>query len=114
MIVTTIETVPGREIIEHLGLVQGNTVRAKHVGRDIMAGLKNIVGGRLNSYETLIDRARREAIVRMQKDAESLGADAIYNARFKFSKVGQQPQHAGGAELLANGTAVRYEGSYES
>ena len=114
MIVTTIETVPGREIKEHLGLVQGNTVRAKHVGRDIMAGLKNIVGGWLNSYETLIDRARREAIVRMQKDAESLGADAIYIARFEFSKVGQQPESAGGAELLAYGTAVRYEGSYES
>ena len=117
IIVTNLETVPGRTITQHLDIVQGNTVRAKHVGRDIMAGFKNKVvaaflkmlfGGKLRSFESLLERARREAIVRMQREADALGADAVYNTRIEFSAIGKQPQKIGGAELLAYGTAVRY------
>ena len=105
---------PPDNVAQGGALVMGNVVIAVDYFKVVMSNIRMIFGGRLSSYETLIDRARREAIVRMQKDAESLGADAIYNARFEFSKVGQQPESAGGAELLAYGTAVRYEGSYES
>ena len=94
-------------------LVMGNVVIAVDYFKVFMSSIRMFFGGRLNSYETLIDSARREAIVRMQKDAENLGADAIYNARFEFSKVGQQPQ-GGGVELLAYGTAVKFEDADES
>ena len=102
MIVTNVETVPGRTILEHYGLVQGSTIRAKHVGRDIMASLKNIIGGELKGYTELLKEARGEATARMIAQAEELGANAIVNVRFATSSVAQ-----GAAELLAYGTAVR-------
>ena len=104
MIITNLETVPGRSIAKHFGLVQGNTIRAKHVGRDIMAGLKNIFGGELKGYTELLAEARQEATDRMVAQAEALGADAILNVRFSTSSVTQ-----GAAELYAYGTAVMLE-----
>ena len=101
MILTNIEIVPGRTISKHLGLVQGNTVRAKHVGRDLMAGLKNVFGGELVGYTELLTEAREEAVDRMTQQAEAIGANAILNVRFSTSSVTQ-----GAAELFAYGTAV--------
>ena len=101
MQVVNIETIPGRTITEVKGLVQGNTVRAKHVGRDIMAGFKNIVGGELKGYTELLVEARRQAVERMMVQAEQLGANAIVNVRFSTSSV-----TGGAAELYAYGTAV--------
>lgn len=100
-ILTNLETVPGREIITHLGLVQGNTVRAKHVGRDIMAGLKNIVGGELVGYTELLNDSRNEAMARMVDEAVSRGANAVVNIRFSTSSIS-----AGASELYCYGTAV--------
>lgn len=102
MIVVNTESVPGYEISQMLGLVQGNTIRAKHVGRDIMASFKNLVGGELKGYTELLTEARRQAVERMMRQAEQLGADAIVNVRFTTSAVTQ-----GAAELYAYGTAVR-------
>ena len=102
MILTTLEGVPGKEIVEHYGLVQGSTIRAKHIGKDIMAGLKNIVGGELKGYTELLQEARQEAIERMSQQASQLGANAIVNIRFATSSVAQ-----GAAELFAYGTAVK-------
>ena len=102
MIRTNIETIPGMTIVEHYGLVQGSTIRAKHIGRDMMAGLKNIVGGELRGYTELLVEARNEAIQRMEQQALELGANAIINVRFSTSSVAQ-----GAAEMLAYGTAVR-------
>lgn len=104
MIITNIEEVPGKRIVEHYGLVAGSTVRAKHVGRDIMAGLKNIVGGELKGYTELLEDARREARERMMMQAEELGANAIINVRFNTSSIAQ-----GASELYIYGTAVRVE-----
>lgn len=104
MIVTNLETVPGKAITTHYGLVQGNTIRAKHVGRDIMAGLKNIFGGELTGYTELLSEARQEATDRMIQQAESLGANAILNVRYSTSSIAQ-----GAAELYAYGTAVRVD-----
>lgn len=104
MILTNIETVPGRKIVEHFGLVQGSTIRAKHIGRDIMASLKNIVGGELKGYTQLLMEARQEATDRMVEQAEQLGANAVVNVRYATSSVAQ-----GAAELFAYGTAVRLE-----
>lgn len=101
LILTNLETVPGREITSHLGLVQGNTVRAKHVGRDIMAGLKNIVGGELRGYTELLNDAREEATARMIEEARSRGANAVINVRFSTSSIS-----AGASELYCYGTAV--------
>lgn len=101
IILTNLETVPGREITQHLGLVQGNTVRAKHVGRDIMAGLKNIVGGELKGYTELLNDAREEAMARMIAEAKARGATAVINVRFSTSSVS-----AGASELYCYGTAV--------
>jgi uncharacterized protein YbjQ (UPF0145 family) len=101
LILTNLESVPGKKIIRHLGLVQGNTIRARHVGRDIMAGLKNIVGGEIKSYTSLMTDARDEALRRMIEDAQKLGANAVINIRFTTSSVMQ-----GASELLAYGTAV--------
>jgi len=101
MIVVNTETVPGHDIAEMLGLVQGNTIRAKHVGRDIAASFKNLVGGELTGYTELLSEARRQATERMIAQAEQLGADAIVNVRFTTSAV-----TAGAAELYAYGTAV--------
>ena len=104
IIVTNIESVPGKRIVEHYGLVAGNTVRAKHVGRDIMASLKNIVGGELKGYTELLTEARAEATERMLAQAAALGANAIVNVRYSTSSVAQ-----GASELYAYGTAVRVE-----
>lgn len=100
-ILSNLETVPGREIVAWKGLVQGNTVRAKHVGRDIMAGLKNIVGGELRGYTELLEDARSQAMERMVDQARSLGANAVVNVRFSTSSVSQ-----GASELYVYGTAV--------
>ena len=104
MILTTLETVPGKNIIEHYGLVQGSTVRAKHIGKDILAGLKNIVGGELTAYTELLQESREEAIERMEKQATQKGANAVVNIRFATSSIAQ-----GAAELFAYGTAVKVE-----
>ena len=102
MTLTNLESVPGRSIVEHYGLVQGSTIRAKHVGRDLMAGLKNIVGGELKGYTELMREARQQATDRMVKQAGELGANAIINIRYTTTSVSQ-----GAAEMLAYGTAVR-------
>ncbi len=104
MIVTNVETVLGMQAMEHYGLVQGSTIRAKHVGRDIMASLKNIVGGELKGYTELLVEARREAMSRMIRQAEELGANAVVNVRFSTSSVAQ-----GAAEILCYGTAVKVQ-----
>ena len=101
MIVVNTETIPGREIGEVLGLVRGNTIRAKHLGKDIMAGLRNIVGGELSEYTEMISEAREEALNRMLAEAEKLKADAVVNVRFTTSQVA-----TGAAEILVYGTAV--------
>ena len=101
MIVVNTETIPGYRIDRVLGLVQGNTVRAKHAGRDIMAGLKNLVGGELTGYTELLTESRRQAMERMMAQAQQLGANAVLNVRFTTSAV-----TAGAAELYAYGTAV--------
>lgn len=98
------ESIPGRRIVEFYGVVTGNTVRAKHVGRDIMAGLKNIVGGELKGYTELLQDSRQEATERMVEQARSMGANAIVNVRFATSSITQ-----GASELFAYGTAVRIE-----
>lgn len=100
MIVVNTETIPGMDILEMRGIVQGNTVRAKHLGRDIAAGLKNLVGGELSGYTELLTEARREALERMLAQAEQLGANAVVNVRFSTSAVSQ-----GAAEIYAYGTA---------
>ena len=104
MIIVNTEYIPGMRIANMLGLVQGNTIRAKHVGRDIMAGLKNLVGGELKGYTELLTEARREAMRRMINQAEELGANAVVNVRFSTSSVTQ-----GAAELYCYGTAVVVE-----
>ena len=101
MMVTNTETIAGYRISAIQGLVQGNTVRAKHAGRDIAAGLKNLVGGELKGYTELLTESRREALERMIAQAEQLGANAVVNVRFTTSAV-----TAGAAELYAYGTAV--------
>ena len=104
MLLSNLEIVPGRQIKTHLGLVQGSSVRAKHVGRDLMAGLKNIFGGELKGYTELLRESRDEALERMQAQAESVGANAVINIRFSTSSIAQ-----GAAELFAYGTAVVLE-----
>jgi uncharacterized protein YbjQ (UPF0145 family) len=104
MILSNTETVPGKTIVEFYGVVSGNTVRAKHVGRDIMAGLKNLVGGELRGYTQLLQESREEATARMIEQARSMGANAVVNLRFATSSVAQ-----GAAELFAYGTAVKVE-----
>lgn len=105
MLLSNIETIPGYQIVAHFGLVSGNTVRAKHVGRDIAAGLKNIVGGELRGYTELLEDSRKEATNRMIAQAQALGANAVVNVRFSTSAITQ-----GAAELYVYGTAVRVEG----
>ena len=104
MILTNIEIVPGRNIVEHYGLVQGNTIRAKLVGRDFMAGMKNIFGGELKGYTELLSESRKEALARMIEQAQSVGANAVVNIRFSTSSVAQ-----GAAEILVYGTAVKLD-----
>lgn len=102
MILTTIDQIPGRQILEHYGMVTGSTVRAKHFGRDFMAGLKNIVGGELRGYTELMEESRNEAIDRMKQMAQQRGANAVIGIRFATSDVAP-----GAAEVFAYGTAVK-------
>lgn len=102
MIITTTESVPNKKVVEVLGIVRGSTVRARNVGRDIFAGLKNIVGGEIKEYSKLQAHSREQAIERMIEDAEKLGADAVVNVRISTSMVMQ-----GAAEILVYGTAVK-------
>ena len=104
MDISNTENIPGRQIVEFYGVVSGNTVRAKHIGRDIMAGLKNVVGGELRGYTELLQDSRKEATDRMIEQAQSMGANAVVNVRFATSSISQ-----GAAELFAYGTAVKVE-----
>ena len=102
IILSTTDFIPGKEIIEILGIARGSTVRARNIVRDIFAGLKNIVGGEIEEYTKLQAESREQAIQRMNEDTEQLNADAIINVRFTTSVIMQ-----GAAELLAYGTAVK-------
>ncbi len=104
MIIITTDFVPGHKIAEALGLVRGSTIRAKHIGKDIMAGLRMLVGGEIKEYAEMIMESRAESLRRMQAHAEKLGADAVINVRFVTSQV-----MSGAAELLAYGTAVKLD-----
>ncbi|MBT3785237.1 YbjQ family protein [bacterium] len=101
VMLTNIDYVPGKKVSKYLGLVSGSTIRAKHLGSDLMAGLKNLVGGELKGYTDLLNQSRQEATDRMIEQAKSLGANAVLNVRFSTSSVAQ-----GAAELYAYGTAV--------
>ena len=102
MIVTTSESIPGKETVEALGIARGSTVRARNIGRDIFAAFKNVVGGEIEEYTKLQADAREQALQRMIEDAVSLDADAVINLRFSTSLIMQ-----GASEILAYGTAVR-------
>ena len=102
MIITTTDYVPGKKIEKILGVAMGNVVRAKNIGKDILAGLRNLAGGEIKEYTDLLKDARDEAVARMIKSAEEMGADAVLNVRFATSSVMQ-----GAAELFAYGTAVK-------
>lgn len=102
MIITNTDFIPGKEIKEVLGLVRGNTIQAKHIGKDIVAGLRTVVGGEIKEYTNMLSEAREIALKRMINKAEKLGADAIINVRFMTSAV-----MASAAEILAYGTAVK-------
>lgn len=104
MLITNIEIIPGKKITQHYGLVQGSSVRAKHVGRDIMASFKNIFGGELKGYTELLQESREEAVSRMVEQANAMGANAVLNVRFSTSSIA-----AGAAEIFAYGTAVVLE-----
>jgi len=101
MLISNLEIVFGKKIIKHLGLVQGSSVRAKHAGRDIMAGLKNLVGGELVGYTELLQESRKEATDRMIEQAQAVGANAVLNIRYSTSSIA-----AGAAEIYVYGTAV--------
>ena len=109
MMIATTDAIPGREISRTIGLVRGNTIRARHVGRDIMAVMRNIVGGEVSEYTKLMAEAREQALDRMSAEAERLGADAVVGLRFTTSFV-----TSGAAELLAYGTAVVLDGDTSS
>lgn len=102
MIISTTDKIPNKEITKILGITKGSTVRAKHIGKDIFAGLKSIVGGELDSYSKLLDESREEAMNRMTIDAQTMGADAILNVRLTTSSVMDTA-----SEILAYGTAVK-------
>ena len=104
MLISNMEGVPGKRITQHLGMVQGSTVRAKHAGRDIMAGFKNIFGGELKGYTELLSESREEAIERLKQQAAALGANAVINVRFSTSSIA-----AGASEIFVYGTAVTVE-----
>jgi len=101
MILTTTENLSGMKIVDHFGIVSGSTIRAKHVGRDMAAGFKNIFGGELKGYTELLEESRKEATQRMVMNAQGLGANAVLNIRFSTSSVAQ-----GAAEIYVYGTAV--------
>ncbi|WP_269619977.1 YbjQ family protein [Zhongshania sp. BJYM1] len=104
ILLSNIEIIPGKRVSQHLGLVLGSTVRAKHAGKDIMAGLKNIFGGELGGYTELLSEARQEATDRMTEQAKAIGANAVINVRYSTSSIA-----AGASEILAYGTAVVLE-----
>jgi uncharacterized protein YbjQ (UPF0145 family) len=104
MIIMTTDHIPGKRIKKTFGLVRGNTIRARHLGRDIMAGLKNLVGGEITEYTKLMAESREQAIDRMKDEAQRLGANAVVTVRFTTSMI-----MGGAAELLAYGTAVLLE-----
>ena len=101
MEISNLDSIPGKSITRHLGLVQGSTVRSKHVGKDIFAGLKNIVGGEPKAYTELLNESRAEATERMLAQARAVGANAVVNVRFATSNIA-----SGAAEVMAYGTAV--------
>lgn len=102
MFLVTTNSIEGKQVLKTLGLVRGNTIRARHIGHDIMAGLRTIVGGEIKDYTVMLDKARDQAVERMVKQAEKLGANAILGVRFTTSQT-----MSGAAEILAYGTAVR-------
>jgi uncharacterized protein YbjQ (UPF0145 family) len=104
MIVVTTSDIPGSRVTESLGLVRGNTIRSRHLGRDILAMLRNLAGGEIREYTKMMAEAREQAIDRMVEEAEALGADAVVMVRFQNSEV-----MAGAAEMMCYGTAVRLE-----
>ncbi|MFH1716501.1 MAG: YbjQ family protein [Planctomycetota bacterium] len=104
MLLSTTDAIYGKKIVKHLGLVRGNTIRARHIGRDIMAGLRNVVGGEITDYTKMMGESREQAIDRMIEDAQKLGANAIIGIAFSTSMVMQMA-----AEILAFGTAVVVE-----
>jgi len=104
MIIVTTDQIEGKKIVETLGLVRGSTIRARHVGRDIMAGMRNIVGGEVKDYTVMLAQAREEALQRMIEQAEKMGANAIVGVRLVTSMV-----MSGAAEMVAYGTAVKIE-----
>jgi len=104
LIVVTTEQIEGKKITETLGLVKGSTIRARHIGRDVMAGLRNIVGGEIKDYTVMLAQAREESLGRMIDQAEKMGANAIICTRFVTSMV-----MGGAAEMVAYGTAVKVE-----
>jgi len=104
ILIVTSDQIAGKNIKQHLGLVRGNTIRARHIGKDILAGLRNIVGGEIHEYTKLMAESREQAIDRMLDEARGLGANAVVSVRFTTSMISQ-----GAAELLVFGTAVRVE-----
>jgi len=104
MLLTTTETITGKTIVKHLGLVRGNTIRARHIGRDIMAILRNIVGGEITDYTKMMAESREQALDRMIESAKELGANAIVQVRFSTSEI-----MGGASEIMAYGTAVVVE-----
>lgn len=104
MLISNLELLPDRRIVRHIGLVQGSSVRSKHAGRDIMAGLKNIFGGELRGYTELLHESREEATERLIAQAEKIGANAVLNVRYSTSSIA-----AGAAEIFVYGTAVELE-----
>ena len=104
MLMSTTETIEGKKIVKQLGLVKGNTIRARHIGRDIMAGLRNVVGGEITDYTKMMAESREQALDRMIEDAQNLGANAIVGVKFATSMVMQSA-----SEILAYGTAVVVE-----
>ena len=106
MIIVTTEHVPGARTTTNLGLVRGSSIRARHVGKDIMASLRNLAGGEVHEYSKLLGESREQAIDRMKEEAEALGADAVIGVRFQTSMVMQ-----GAAEMLCYGSAVKLETS---
>ena len=104
MIITSTPSIEGRQIQIYLGIVMGSTVSARHIGTDILATLKNIVGGELKSYSILLTQARKEAMDRMIASAEEMGADAVVNFRYETSTIA-----AAASEVIAYGTAIKFE-----
>ncbi len=104
MLLSTTDNIPGKKIVKHLGLAKGNTIRARHIGRDVMAGLRNIVGGEITDYTKMMAESREQALDRMKADAEKMGANAVIGVSFATSMIMQSA-----SEILVYGTAVVVE-----